>query len=145
MSEEKPSQLNEALFNLKAELKAVAKTSKNPFFKSNYADLNAHLDVIEPLLHKHSLILTQQTKTNGQFNVQETCLTHRLSGEVLVSSLALPTTDDMQKLGGAITYARRYTLSAALGMKAEDDDGNTATGKGVKKKVSRKVASNDDF
>lgn len=35
----------------------------------------------------------------------------------------------MQALGGAITYARRYALSAMVGITQDDDDGNTAVGK----------------
>ena len=135
--------LNKALHNLKSELTAVKKDSKNPFFKSNYADLNAHLELLEPLLNKHNLVLTQSTKTNGQFNIVESAITEVSANAMVVSSLKIPDLDDMQKLGGAITYARRYTLSALLGMRAEDDDGNLASGK-PKKRVTKK-ASNDDF
>ena len=52
-----------------------------------------------------------------------------LDGGMVESSLALPTDLDSQRIGGAITYYRRYTLVALLGLQAEDDDGNTAVPK----------------
>ena len=41
----------------------------------------------------------------------------------------LPDIQDPQKLGSCITYYRRYTLASLLGLQAEDDDGNAASGK----------------
>ena len=55
------------------------------------------------------------------------------SSDSVESSLSLPTDLDTQKIGGAITYYRRYTLVALLGLQAEDDDGNTASGKSMPK------------
>jgi hypothetical protein len=49
---------------------------------------------------------------------------------------------DMQKAGSAVTYARRYTLGALLAMKAEDDDGNTASGKTNTKTTTATSTSN---
>ena len=53
--------------------------------------------------------------------------------------------NDMQKLGGAITYARRYTLSALLSMQAEDDDGNAASNKGMAPNKTTAVSKRGDF
>jgi hypothetical protein len=38
--------------------------------------------------------------------------------------------NSMQDAGSAVTYARRYTLGALLSLRAEDDDGNLASGHG---------------
>ena len=122
--------LYKKLFKVKSELGAVTKGSVNPFHKSRYADLNAHLEVIEPILEKNGLILTQTTTSNGQANFVRTEITDIDTGAQILSVLLLPNLDDMQKLGGAITYARRYTLGAALAIQTEDDDGQTAIGKG---------------
>ena len=136
--------LYKKLYNFKSELTAVIKKSKNPFFKSNYADLNEHLNVVEPLCLKHGLVLTQpiQATSSGQ-NIVSTVLTDVDTGLSVRSSLSLPALDDMQKLGGAITYARRYTLSSAAAMKAEDDDANFATGKVKKTRAKSKVDAED--
>jgi len=56
-----------------------------------------------------------------------------LDGGMVESSLVLPTDLDTQKIGGAITYYRRYTLVALLGLQAEDDDGNLSSGKTMPK------------
>lgn len=122
--------LYKKIFAVKAELGAVTKDSNNPFFKSKYADLNAHLETVEPILAKNNLVLTQTTTSNGQANFVRTEITDITTGAQIMSVLLLPNLDDMQKLGGAITYARRYTLGAALAIQTEDDDGQTAVGKG---------------
>lgn len=121
-----------ALANLKKEMSSVAKTSENPFYKSSYADLNAHLDVVEPLAEKFGLLVTQgtnvYTETGVPSSTVETRITHVESGEFVASELLLILPkQDMQQMGSAVTYARRYTLGALLGMKAVDDDGNVAT------------------
>ena len=60
-------------------------------------------------------------------------ISHIETGLTKESVVVIPELDgDMQKIGGAITYARRYTLSALFGMMAEDDDGNLASGKTTK-------------
>jgi len=52
------------------------------------------------------------------------------SGEHIEGEFPLVCKDpnDPQKLGSAVTYARRYALSAALGITADDDDGQAAAG-----------------
>lgn len=128
-----------ALIAVKSKLQAVTKDANNPFFKSKYADLGAHLDAVEPLLAENGLVLTQPTgihPTTGK-NTVSSILMHT-SGQYISSVMALVSKDenDMQKLGSAVTYGRRYTLGALLGMKAEDDDGNAASGKSVGKGVT---------
>lgn len=134
--------LLQKLFRAKLEMGKLIKSSANPFFKSSYADLNAHLAVAEPALEKHGLILTQPTGGNQLGNFVVSRISDTETGEFLESSLKLPELDDMQKLGSAITYARRYTLGSLLSMVAEDDDGNKATGK-IAKKASKKAATSD--
>lgn len=128
-SSTKANTLQEALLGVKSKMEAILKEAQNPYFKSNYADLNAHLRGVEPLLQEAGLILLQPCVCDEHGNVVSSRIIHATSGEMIESSLRLPKLDDMQKLGGAITYARRYTLSALLGMQAEDDDGNIASGK----------------
>lgn len=126
-----------ALAALKKDLLPVTKGENNPFFKSKYADLNTHLDAVEPLAETNGLILTQATTSelNGA-NAVETRLTHVVSGEFVAAKLFLVLAkQDMQNMGSAVTYARRYTLGSLLGMKAVDDDGNSATFGNEKKTV----------
>jgi hypothetical protein len=129
--------LLQKLSKVKAKMGAVAKTSDNPYFKSKYADLNSHLEAIEPLLQENGLFLTQPCEIVGGKNVVSTRVYDVETGESISSSLELLVKDvDMQKLGSAVTYARRYTLSAIFGMKAEDDDANVVSGKVTQKQPS---------
>lgn len=127
----------QALLVIKAELGPVTKSLTNPFHKSRYADINIYLEVVEPILQRHGCVLLQNCRVRviGEKPVNVVCsrIVHVASGDEVEAELALPYTEDLQKLGAGITYARRYTLGSLLAMQAEDDDGNTATGRTVKK------------
>ena len=131
---EKIDMILSGLRKVKSELQAVTKSASNPFFKSKYADLNTHLDAVEPLLEKNGLILLQPVSVNeatGANTVSSIIIDP--SGQFVSSQMTVVAKEnDMQKLGSAITYARRYTLGALLSMKAEDDDGNVASDKASK-------------
>jgi hypothetical protein len=101
--------------------------STNPHFNSKYASLAAVRDAVIPELAKQEVAVVQYTGVAGGWIVLHTALLHS-SGEFLegvypvASALAKP-----QEIGSALTYARRYTLSAIGGIAAEeDDDGNSA-------------------
>lgn len=106
------------LLAAKADFDTVLKNKANPFHKSNYADLGAILEAVEPALHKHGLMLTQPI-LEGKLN---TCITDIESGEFINSNIDLPEGLEPQKMGSAITYYRRYLLQALLALHAEDDD-----------------------
>jgi|TARA_R100000479_G_scaffold172186_1_gene116521 hypothetical protein len=121
------------LFKLQQEIGAISKDSKNPFFKSSYFDINQLVDKLLPLLKENKLLLLQPIVKNEVYAIiQDT----ESDGRV-VSSIPLPEIHDPQKIGGAITYYRRYALVSLLGLQADDDDGNTATGK-INQKVNQK-------
>lgn len=136
----KRAALDLAMAGIKKEMSPVTKDGANPHFRSTFATLNAHLKAVEPLLEAWGCILTQPVVYDARTgsNVQVTKITHTESGESIESSLNLGEQKDMQKLGSAITYARRYTLGCLLAMQAEDDDANTAVGKKNVKAVSNK-------
>lgn len=126
---EATSKLYSKLANVKSELKSVIKNSDNPFFKSKYADLNSHIDVVEPLMEKNKLLLLQPVVSTERGNAVYTKIVDTETGEMIVSSMNLVGEVDMQKAGSAVTYARRYTLAALLAMKAEDDDAESSMGR----------------
>ena len=133
MSEEKkPNHSNvwQALSAVQGELKNARLDSVNPHFKNKYASLEAYLSEARPLLAKHSLSVTQGCLKDGDEWVLKTRITY--SGDVEASHIEssmplLLSKQDMQGLGSAITYARRYGLAAMLGMGSEDDDAQGAT------------------
>ena len=115
--------------SVKSEIGTLTKKSDNPFFKSKYLELSDLLLAVEPLLEKNGLLLMQPVRDNKVWSEIYDVET----GEVVQSYLELPNISDPQKLGGAITYFRRYTLQALLSLQAVDDDGNEAS-KAPKKK-----------
>ena len=108
------------LLSVQQEVGAISKDSKNPFFKSKYFDINKLIEVVNPVLSKHGLVLLQPIEDNKVVS-----RIHDAESGVYVSSfLELPNLSDPQKIGSAISYYRRYTLSSLLGLQAEDEDGN---------------------
>jgi len=118
----------QALFKVQGELNHVAKTADNPFFKSKYADLPAVIDFVKPVLQKHGIGFTHLSNVIDGAQHLDTYLFHVESGEFLMGrTLLKPTKNDPQGYGSAITYARRYDLTALLGLAQDDDDGNGAS------------------
>jgi hypothetical protein len=103
----------------------IKKDSTNPHFKSKYASLSVILDEIQPILTKHNLAYTQIPEAGKLI----TLLMHTGSGEWIESDYDLNSIQNTpQAMGSAITYARRYSLTAALGLNIDDDDdGNAAS------------------
>lgn len=115
-------ELAAALAKAQAAMKNATLNRVNPHFKSKYADLAGIRDAVMPVLAAHGLSVVQAI---GAGAVQ-TRLLHS-SGQWIESECPIPPVQDMQKLGSAITYARRYSLSAIACIAAdEDDDGNEA-------------------
>jgi hypothetical protein len=125
--------LYQALSKVKKEMVAIKKTSDNPYFKSKYANLEAHLDMIEPLLEKHGLLLLQPPIAQDGTTAVRTLVVHVDSGESLESSILIPQNlTDAQKIGASVTYFRRFLINATFAMKSEDQDGNDITDKQTK-------------
>jgi hypothetical protein len=116
-----------ALSKAQGEIKGALKDTDNPFFKSKYADLASVVEAIRAPLAKHGIAYVQLTVPSEKEEVQvETVLMHE-SGEWVSGIIAVPVSKgDAQGYGSALTYARRYGLSAAVGVAPEDDDGNAA-------------------
>ncbi len=129
------AKLSAALVAAQAQIKGVAKNSTNPHFKSKYASLDDIVAAVRPVLASHKLAIVQGAcdpiidhggSLEG-FSV-ETMLVHE-SGEWIANAAIVPLTKvDAQGAGGAMTYGRRYGLSALLSLATdEDDDGNVAS------------------
>jgi hypothetical protein len=111
------------LHEAKLEIGKVAKNAKNPHFKNTYADLNALIEAVEPILLDKGLILLQPIKDGKVFSI----ITDVNSASFVESFIALPIGITPQQMGSAITYFRRYTLSSLLTLQAVDDDGQHAS------------------
>lgn len=124
---EKINELASALCKAQDLMGGAVKDSKNPFFKSNYADLSSVVQAIKQPFADNGLSYSQFPIYEDKLVGVETILMHS-SGQWISNKLLLPMTkQDPQAAGSAITYARRYALQAIAGIPSEDDDGNTAT------------------
>ncbi len=120
----------------KGNFEKVLKSADNPFFKSKFADLNSIMEAVVPALTEQGLLLLQPVEGDKVV----TMVVDIESGEKVVSFLTIPTTlTDPQKIGGAVTYFRRYGLQSLLGLMAEDDDGNSISEAANKAKPAVKV------
>lgn len=142
MQSEMTDKLVTALSKAQGSFESVKKdrTAKAGSYEYHYADLAQVLDAVRKALSENGLALVQATNfTEGGAFVLESRLMHT-SGQWVAASWPLPVQANSQQLGSALTYARRYTASALLGIAAEeDDDGAGATE--VKTTTQRKTAA----
>ena len=126
MKSENINELATALSKAQGEMKSASKDSVNPHYKSKYADLASVWDAVRLPLSKNGLSVVQTIGTDEHGPYVDTTLFHS-SGQFIQSSMnLLLQRNDMQGLGSAITYARRYCLASICGVAQDDDDGNTS-------------------
>lgn len=124
--------VHEALLDVQKALPSLSKDARNPHFKNKYVTLEQLMEKVLPVLHERDLLLLQLPTTYTGDLALETQIVHVPSGTEVKSVMPLNKLqkDDPQGQGSALTYARRYSLMATLGLVAdEDDDGNAAAGR----------------
>jgi len=130
MQSENINELGAALAKAQAVITGAKQDKKNPFLKNNYATLSSVWDACRAPLTDNGLCVVQTTEYNEQGQlVLATTLIHS-SGQWLKGfTPILVQKQDAQSMGSAITYARRYSLSAIAGVAPDDgeDDGSQAT------------------
>lgn len=118
-----------ALAKAQAAIQPAVKDKTNPAFRSRYADLASVWDACRKPLTDNGLSIVQMPVDAEAGRVAlETMLLH-VSGEFISSTVSTALVKaDPQGVGSALTYLRRYALSAVVGVVAdEDDDGNRAS------------------
>lgn len=119
-----------AFANAQRNIGKIAKTGKNPHFNSKYVELSALIDATQDALEANHLFVIQTPQMNEQSDfVLETLIMHE-NGSLAARSIWPIKAKDMndpQKVGGAMTYARRYSLMALMNVAGDDDDGNLAS------------------
>ena len=126
MQSEQINELATALSKAQSEIQGAKKDCANPFFKSKYADLSSVWDACREPLTKNGLSVIQTTGERDGKQYLYTLLAHS-SGQWIKSEMViLLGKPDIQSLGSAITYSRRYSLAMIAGVCPEDDDGNAA-------------------
>lgn len=118
-----------ALVKAQTKVKGAIKTHENAHFKNKYADLASVYEACADALHSEGLAVLQGARNELDMYGVETLLVHT-SGQWVREVLMLkPTKPDPQGAGSAISYARRYSLAAMIGVMQEDDDANKASEK----------------
>ena len=119
------------LINALAEFENVKANKINPAFsnagkKSGYVSLDALLEAIKPVLHKHNLALIQTLiSEEGKVGI-ETSFLHS-SGTSFTFGKLMIKSENMtpQNIASAVTYLRRITLTTSAGISVDSDfDGN---------------------
>lgn len=132
--------INKALVAAIAETKDIHADSTNPFHKSKYASLSAHLSSIKGIFAKHGLAVLQ-FPAGGEYNgVGVTTRIIHTSGEYIEQTICVPVPEKVtvkdgvtvteknfkgQDAGSLISYLRRYALASVAGVATEDDDAET--------------------
>lgn len=120
-----------AIENPKHNKTVRVQTKKGGQYTFEYTDLGGVLDAIKPHFKENGLAVTQSAGTeinnNQLFVVVKTRINHS-SGEWMESSpLTIMANNSIQDMGGQITYLKRYSLSAMLGISTEEDDDANGT------------------
>ena len=133
-------ELAAALSKAQGEFAGAVKDTANPFFKSKYADLESCVSAIKSPLAKHGLSFVQISHNQENSANIETLIMHSSGEWLMTGQVSVPVTKaDAQGFGSAMTYARRYSLSAAFGIAPEDDDGNAAAKAKPEKQIIKEI------
>lgn len=107
------------------------KNANNPYFNSKYADLSTVVEALKEPLEKAGLGYSFRVDNTLDGNGWMVVITVAdIEGDqALMSSFFPIASTEPQKMGSAITYAKRYLLTTVFNVIAEeDDDGNEAQG-----------------
>ena len=134
-----------AVAKAQGELSPATKNAQNPHLKNKYADIAAVWEAVRMVLPNHglSVVQTMRPREDGKACVH-TMLLHT-SGQWIAGECVLPVPkQDPQGFGSAITYARRYSLSAILGVVSEEDDDGNGASLGDKKQPNKATGKAPD-
>jgi len=123
------SEANAELFAAMAiaqgQIEDAAKSSKNDFYKSKYADLSSVRAAIRQPFADNGLSVMQWPITVPGGVKVITILAHKSGGRI-TGELFMPVKHEPHPIGSGISYARRYALMSVANLAADDDDGNAA-------------------
>jgi hypothetical protein len=126
------------------ELRPAVKDAVNPAFRSKYADLHSVMEAAK-VYAKHGIAVWQDATTEERGVAVRTRLAHTSGQWVEMGPMIVPVgKQDAHGYGSATTYAKRYALSAALGISTEEDDDGNAASVPVREEPKFKPVGYDD-
>ena len=129
--------LKQAMLEFQKLAVTAKKDGKNPHFRSNYSTLESVISAVNQgnqfglfFTQEIDYVYTTHMETKSEV-VVVTTVRHVIDESTYVSKLPIIMSqanyENPQKIGSAITYAKRYTLQSVYGLPSEDDDGNEAS------------------
>lgn len=124
------------------EMSEVSKTrtANAGSYSYSYADLADALGMARPILASHGLAITQAAESTHDEVIIWTTIVHESGQYVTYAPTRLPAGQTAQNTGSAVTYSRRYSLMAVLGLATEDDDGASASPRGERPRQAPRQA-----
>ena len=121
------TEIASALAKAQELINPAAYDAANPHFRSRYATLASVMQSCRAALSKNQIAVVQGTTVSDK-NVTVTTMLIHSSGQFISDDITIPTAQQTaQAVGSALTYGRRYGLSALVGIVSEeDDDSNSA-------------------
>jgi hypothetical protein len=113
-----------AFSKAQGEFPTIAKTKKAKMgtYEYTYADLADIIETVKPILAKNGLSYTQEIRPDETGAPWLWTTLMHLSGQWRSGCFPIRIAQRPQETGSYISYMRRYTLCAALGIQAEEDD-----------------------
>lgn len=132
------NELVTALSKAQGAISPAIKDSLNPHFKSKYADLNSVWEACRTQLSTNGLAVIQTMNYDEKGQLQLITTLAHSSGQWIKSFLPVLTNkNDAQGIGSALTYMRRYSLSAIAGISTDVDDDGEAASRPPQKKAEK--------
>lgn len=141
---ESTQEIFKALAAFRKVLKQPVKDANNPFFKSDYVTLDGVVKAIDEAIDGTGLSYLQEAMSDENSVKVATYILHESGEHIKLDTLSLPVSKaDAQGFGSALTYAKRYALSAAFGVTSDvDDDGNQAVKSTPKNNAKKQPVKN---
>lgn len=138
---DKVTELAKAMISVQQSITPALRDGVNNFTQSSYATLESVMEVCRKELLSHGIWMTQYpVSVEAGYMGLVTKIVHAATGQWQASLIEMPLLkNDPQGYGSAITYARRYGLSALIGITTEDDDGESAIQRNEIAPVNRSV------
>ncbi len=123
--------LKEKIAFIQNAIDGLSKDATNPFFHSNYVELNQVIDALRPLEIEQKISITMPLTSVAGRPAVSLVIKDLETDEEISNAITLPDLQDPQKMGSSISYFRRYSLMSYFNLKAEDSDGEGAKSKPV--------------
>lgn len=131
---EQIGELVSALAKAQTQFTPALKDSNNPYFSSKYADLATVIDAVRPALNKNGIAILQFNSSDLEHQTASVTTSLHFGEQFMSETMEAPAIGkakdgkdkfDVQTLGAAWTYLRRYGIQSICGLASEDDDGNS--------------------